>query len=138
MGGLSEGLARTIDPVLACLALGPEWRNWQTRGTQNPVRLTPRGGSTPPSGTILQQVRRSVRLAHRASEPKLCSNCARSRFGRDLKSLIAAIHRMRFGHNGRGLIPRPFVPRATVPDCGDSGRVLGVFLAMRVAERVTS
>ena len=29
----------------------PEWRNWQTRGTQNPVRLKPRGGSTPPSGT---------------------------------------------------------------------------------------
>ncbi len=29
----------------------PEWRNWQTRGTQNPVRLTPRVGSTPTSGT---------------------------------------------------------------------------------------
>jgi DNA-binding beta-propeller fold protein YncE len=30
----------------------PEWRNWQTRGTQNPVRLKPRAGSTPASGTI--------------------------------------------------------------------------------------
>ena len=30
----------------------PEWRNWQTRWIQNPVRFTPRGGSTPPSGTI--------------------------------------------------------------------------------------
>jgi hypothetical protein len=29
----------------------PEWRNWQTRGTQNPERLTSRVGSTPTSGT---------------------------------------------------------------------------------------
>ena len=30
----------------------PEWRNWQTRGTQNPVGFTPRVGSIPSSGTI--------------------------------------------------------------------------------------
>ena len=30
----------------------PEWRNWQTRGTQNPVRLKPSVGSTPTSGTM--------------------------------------------------------------------------------------
>jgi hypothetical protein len=29
----------------------PRWRNWQTRGTQNPVGLTPREGSTPSLGT---------------------------------------------------------------------------------------
>ncbi len=29
----------------------PEWRNWQTRRTQNPVGFTPREGSTPSSGT---------------------------------------------------------------------------------------
>ena len=29
----------------------PEWRNWQTRWTQNPVGFTPRVGSTPTSGT---------------------------------------------------------------------------------------
>ncbi len=32
--------------------LAPEWRNWQTRGTQNPVGFTPRVGSIPSSGTI--------------------------------------------------------------------------------------
>ena len=31
----------------------PEWRNWQTRGIQNPVGFTPGGGSTPPFGTTL-------------------------------------------------------------------------------------
>ena len=29
----------------------PEWWNWQTRRTQNPVELKLRGGSSPPSGT---------------------------------------------------------------------------------------
>jgi hypothetical protein len=29
----------------------PEWRNWQTRGTQNPESLTGRVGSIPTSGT---------------------------------------------------------------------------------------
>ena len=44
-----DGVFRT---VLAWPApLKPEWRNWQTRGTQNPVRLKPRVGSTPTSGT---------------------------------------------------------------------------------------
>ena len=32
----------------------PEWRNWQTRGTQNPVGFTPRVGSIPSSGTSLR------------------------------------------------------------------------------------
>jgi hypothetical protein len=31
----------------------PEWRNWQTRGTQNPVRFTPGVGSIPTSGNFL-------------------------------------------------------------------------------------
>jgi hypothetical protein len=31
----------------------PEWWNWQTRRTQNPVGLTARVGSSPSSGTIL-------------------------------------------------------------------------------------
>ncbi len=30
----------------------PKWRNWQTRWTQNPVRLTPRAGSSPAFGTM--------------------------------------------------------------------------------------
>ena len=29
----------------------PEWRNWQTRGTQNPVPFTGSVGSIPSSGT---------------------------------------------------------------------------------------
>ena len=29
----------------------PEWRNWQTRRIQDPVRFTPRVGSSPTSGT---------------------------------------------------------------------------------------
>jgi hypothetical protein len=29
----------------------PEWRNWQTRGTQNPERRKSRVGSIPTSGT---------------------------------------------------------------------------------------
>ena len=41
----------TFPRVLASLDHVPEWRNWQTRGTQNPVRFTPSVGSTPTSGT---------------------------------------------------------------------------------------
>ena len=33
------------------LAFVPEWRNWQTRRTQNPVGVKLSGGSNPPSGT---------------------------------------------------------------------------------------
>jgi hypothetical protein len=29
----------------------PEWRNWQTHGTQNPAFFTEHVGSTPTSGT---------------------------------------------------------------------------------------
>jgi hypothetical protein len=29
----------------------PEWRNWQTHGTQNPASFTGYEGSTPSSGT---------------------------------------------------------------------------------------
>ncbi len=32
----------------------PEWWNWQTRWTQNPVRLTPHVGSNPTSGTMIR------------------------------------------------------------------------------------
>ena len=41
--------------MLRCgkLSQKPKWRNWQTRWTQNPVRFTPCGGSTPPFGTIV-------------------------------------------------------------------------------------
>jgi hypothetical protein len=45
--------------LLASVSLPvPEWRNWQTRGTQNPVRLTPSVGSSPTSGTSFQRVLR--------------------------------------------------------------------------------
>ena len=40
----------------------PEWRNWQTRRTQNPVGLTPRVGSTPTSGTGSQRGIQNVAL----------------------------------------------------------------------------
>ena len=33
------------------MILGPEWRNWQTRRTQNPLSFTGRVGSIPSSGT---------------------------------------------------------------------------------------
>ena len=43
----------TFPPLLASpTLLVPEWRNWQTRRTQNPKLRKQRGGSTPPSGTI--------------------------------------------------------------------------------------
>ncbi len=38
--------------IIFCSAnMSPEWRNWQTRRTQNPVRVTPSVGSSPTSGT---------------------------------------------------------------------------------------
>ena len=46
---LFAGGAERLDFDLPSL---PEWRNWQTRGTQNPERVTPRVGSIPTSGTI--------------------------------------------------------------------------------------
>ncbi len=42
----------------------PEWRNWQTRWTQNPVRFTPRVGSTPTSGTMFSIACRHAGLSH--------------------------------------------------------------------------
>ena len=36
------------------LATKPEWRNWQTRRIQDPVRFTPRVGSSPTSGKPLR------------------------------------------------------------------------------------
>ena len=33
-----------------------KWRNWQTRWTQNPVRLTPGVGSTPTFSTLCQGI----------------------------------------------------------------------------------
>src|SRR5262245_18930467 len=46
---------RVTSPRERVLTGVPEWRNWQTRRTQNPVRLTSGGGSIPPSGTKLQR-----------------------------------------------------------------------------------
>src|SRR5262245_10416168 len=43
--------ARSSPRRSAGLDFVPKWRNWQTRGTQNPVRLKPRVGSTPTFGT---------------------------------------------------------------------------------------
>ncbi len=43
-------LTSTIMASARCQAGGPKWRNWQTRWTQTPVRLTPRAGSTPAFG----------------------------------------------------------------------------------------
>jgi hypothetical protein len=31
----------------------PKWRNWQTRGIQNPVGFTPGEGSTPSFGSVI-------------------------------------------------------------------------------------
>ena len=54
----------------------PEWRNWQTRGTQNPVGFTPRVGSIPSSGTMnkaLGDTRpRRARAPFRGVCPELC------------------------------------------------------------------
>ena len=36
--------------VSPCKQTMPEWRNWQTRRIQNPVRFTPGVGSTPTFG----------------------------------------------------------------------------------------
>ncbi len=38
-------------PYIECLA--PEWRNWQTRWTQNPVPRKGGVGSIPSSGTLI-------------------------------------------------------------------------------------
>jgi hypothetical protein len=38
----------------------PEWWNWQTRRTQNPVGLTARVGSSPSSGTSFLNVRAAL------------------------------------------------------------------------------
>ena len=54
---------RLIDPV-------PEWRNWQTRWTQNPVRLKPRVGSIPTSGTSLRSKRSESARLSRRSRPR--------------------------------------------------------------------
>ncbi len=35
----------------------PKWRNWQTRRTQNPVRLTPGEGSSPSFGTTSMETK---------------------------------------------------------------------------------
>ncbi len=50
-----------VRPQLAARSM-PEWRNWQTRRTQNPVRLTASVGSIPSSGTnILAFIHRGDR-----------------------------------------------------------------------------
>jgi hypothetical protein len=40
-----------LHPYFASYMSLPEWRNWQTRQTQNLVGFAPRAGSTPASGT---------------------------------------------------------------------------------------
>ncbi len=45
--GVDPGAASSYDST----NWTPEWRNWQTRGTQNPVSREGRVGSTPTSGT---------------------------------------------------------------------------------------
>ena len=47
----------------------PEWRNWQTHQTQNLARFTPRGGSSPPSGTT------TPLILSRAQKPPVFKNC---------------------------------------------------------------
>jgi hypothetical protein len=45
------GFRGLVEVLREGLASCEAWRNWQTRGTQNPVGLTPREGSTPSLGT---------------------------------------------------------------------------------------
>ena len=47
----------------------PEWRNWQTRRTQNPVGFTPRVGSTPSSGTKISAPPAESRANPRVDAP---------------------------------------------------------------------
>jgi hypothetical protein len=58
----------------------PKWRNWQTRWIQNPVRFTPREGSSPSFGTY---------------QKRTCDNCRKSFFRfsnqRDLSRLIVHV-----------------------------------------------
>jgi hypothetical protein len=49
-GNSPEYFRRWLVLNLRCLP-GPEWRNWQTHGTQNPASFTWYVGSTPTSGT---------------------------------------------------------------------------------------
>jgi hypothetical protein len=58
------------------MGLPPEWRNWQTRGTQNPESFQARVGSIPTSGTTLfnQSLARipdsTTRVSHVAFPPR--------------------------------------------------------------------
>src|SRR5450759_753238 len=74
---LTEGFRRCARPRYTVIPLRvPEWRNWQTRGTQNPERLTPREGSTPSSGTI-----KSIPFRH-LRRPRLhTAPCAKTAVG---------------------------------------------------------
>src|SRR5260370_10284355 len=65
----------------------PEWSNWQTRGTQNPVGVTPRDGSTPSSGTnpTIGQDRSRVPLG------TLCQPALVHIHGRDGDALTAPV-----------------------------------------------
>ena len=46
-----EPRTQNPEPIRILLPV-PEWRNWQTHQTQNLARLTSRGGSSPPSGSL--------------------------------------------------------------------------------------
>ncbi len=52
-----------------------EWRNWQTRRTQNPVGLTPRVGSTPTSSTMIFATSLGTEHAHGSGEKELGPPC---------------------------------------------------------------
>ena len=53
----------------------PEWRNWQTRRTQNPELRKQRAGSTPASGTSLSM---GYSFGTRRASGAPSANCARS------------------------------------------------------------
>lgn len=38
--------------ICEIIQLKPRWRNWQTRGSQKPMRIKPRAGSIPALGTM--------------------------------------------------------------------------------------
>ena len=56
----------------------PEWRNWQTRRTQNPVHRKVSVGSTPSSGTIPHSVRSGAVRAAQARDDR-CRGRQRAR-----------------------------------------------------------
>ena len=56
------------------LHTAPEWRNRQTRRSQKPLRLTPRVGSSPSSGTPWKHI--LITCAQRSRLPQTCAKIA--------------------------------------------------------------